>query len=362
MTKISNNFKKVNHDQNKVSFEAIKQQFINIPHSNLLQNCEIKLKSVDQSVKQNDYCYALVFNASGSIMVSTENKDIKVWSVLNGIIKLGKTLQGHTDWVHCLVYSKKQDSIISGDKAIRCWQKLNQNDWISSQSYEQHTNTVVCVILNQNEDLLFSGSKDKSIKVWKVDFNHNELTFLQTLDKHNNEVMSLSLNQSENELVSCANGENQIIIWERRENNQFVYKYFVKQSIKEQGHKVKFIKDNQFIWITGGNQIDKLYVFELEKRVFQENQGKTIQLNANNRILDKYCFPIIYNRDRNIILVRHKTYIYIIREIYDGKYKIQNLLDCETNSIYGTITNNGQHLVYWDDKRKGYSTYELINK
>ncbi|CAD8215440.1 unnamed protein product [Paramecium octaurelia] len=218
----------------------------------------------------------------------------------------------------------------------------------------------MCIILNSNEDLLFSGSSDQSIKVWKVDFNQNKLAFLYSLDKHSNIVVSLSLNQSEKQLVSCAYGQNQIIIWERREKDKFEFKYFVKQTIKNYGLKVKFIKENQFILIIG--DIDKLYVFELKQGVYQEKQDKIIQLITNNEICDQFSFPIIYNKERNLILVRHKKYIYIIREIKDGNYKIEDSLNCDTYVIYGNITNNGQYLVYWDDKNQAYSTYELLNK
>ncbi|CAD8215498.1 unnamed protein product [Paramecium octaurelia] len=357
----------------KITQSQQQEQKIKVLNNNLVminkqeyqkQEQEIKLKLIDQSVKQEEQCNVIVFDSSGSIMVSTKKFEIQVWSFLNGIIKLVQTLQGHTSWVQCLVYSKKQNSFISCsfDKTIRCWQQLNQNDWISLQPYQQHTSFVFCVLLNENEDLLFSGSDDKSIKVWKVDFNQNQLTFLYSLDKHNNQVTSLSLNQSEDKLVSCAYNQNQIIIWERRQNNQFEFKYFVKQSIQEFGLKVKFIKDNQFIWITGCKEIDKLYVFEIEQGIFQENKDKTIQLIANNQDFDEYRFPIVYNKERNLILVRHKTYIYIIREINDAKYKIYHQLNCETICIQGTITNNGQYLVYWDKKKQEISTYELLNQ
>ncbi|CAD8129549.1 unnamed protein product [Paramecium sonneborni] len=331
---------------------------------NVLYESEIKLKLIDQPVKQSVKCNAIVFDSSGQIMVSTEYKCIKVWKFLNGKIEQIKTLQGHTDWIQCLVYSKKQNSFMSGasDKTIRCWKQLDSSDWITSEPYQQHTKTVHCIILNSNEDLLFSGSDDKSIKVWKVDFNQNILTYMYSLDKHNNVITSLSLNQSETQLVSCARDKNQIIIWVRRELDKFEFKYFVKQSIQDQGKKVNFIKNNQFIWVTGGNEIDKLYIFELKEGVFQENKDKTIQLIANNQILDEYHFPVVYNKERNLIVVRHKTNIYIITEINDGKFKIVDQLNCDTYSVYGTITNNGQYLVYWDDKKKGYSTYELLNK
>ncbi|CAD8196457.1 unnamed protein product [Paramecium octaurelia] len=356
--------KKITQTQQQQQKSVGFQQQHNQGNQVKISECEIKLKLIDQSVKQKEKCNVIVFDSSGSIMVSTEKFEIIVWSFLNGTIKLVNKLQGHTSQVQCLVYSNKQNSFIScsKDKTIRCWQQLNQKDWISSQPYQQHIGYVFCMILNQNEDLLFSGSGDQSIKVWKVDFNQNQLTFLYSLDKHNNKVMSLSLNQSEDKLVSCAKDQNQIIVWERRENDQFEFKYFVKQSIQEKGLKVLFIKDNQFIWITGGIEIDQLYVFELEQGVFQENKDKTIQLTANNQNVDEYRFPIVYNRERNLILVRHKTYIYIIREINDAKYKIYDQFNCQTCLIYGTITNNGQYLVYWDEKQYGYSTYELLNQ
>ncbi|CAD8177318.1 unnamed protein product [Paramecium octaurelia] len=327
----------------------------------LQSQSEIKLKLIDQSVKQNGQCNAIVFDSSGSIMVSTEESNIKIWSFLNGKIKLVKTLQEHTSWVQCLVYSKKQNSFISSVKTIRCWQQLNQNEWICSEPYQQHTDIIKCMILDSNEDLLFSGSLDKSIKVWKVDLNKNKLVFIYSLDKHHNQVISLSLNQQEDQLVSCAEGQNQIIIWERKGKEEFEFKYFVKYSISDYGLKVKFIKDNQFIWITGEKQTDKLFVFELKQGVYQENQEKTIQLNKNNQNFDEYRFSIIYIKERNLIVVRHKTYIYIIRENDDGMYKIDDQLNCDTFSIYGNITYNGQYLVYWDYNSKAYSTYELLN-
>ncbi|CAD8081465.1 unnamed protein product [Paramecium primaurelia] len=240
------------------------------------------------------------------------------------------------------------------DTTIRCWKQQDSSDWISSQPYKQHTDFVICLLLNSNEDLLFSGSDDKLIKVWKVDFDQNILTYIYSLYQHYKEVFALSLNQSETLLVSCAGGDNEIIIWERREQDKYEFKNFVKQSIECYGFKVKFIKDNQFIWISGGKVINKFYVFELKEGIFQENQEKTIQLFRNNYIFDDYCFPIMYNQEKNLIIVRHKTHIYIFKEMKDGKFKILDYLNCNTYFIYGTITNNGQYLIYGMINRKDF--------
>ncbi|CAD8192523.1 unnamed protein product [Paramecium pentaurelia] len=363
MAKLYHNLNQINRD--KVDFRELKQKFININYSNISINGEIQLKLINQSVKQSGRCNAIVFDSSGSIMVSTEkNYIIKVWKFQNGKIKLITNLQGHTRHIQCLVYSKKQNSFISGagDKTIRCWQQVDQFNWISSQAYQQHKDYVRCIILNQNEDLLFSGSTDRSIKVWKINLNKNKLKYLYSLYKHDDIVNALNLNQSETQLVSCAYNKYQIIIWENGEYNKFEFKYIIKQSIQDYGFKVQFIKDNQFIWLTGGQEIDKLFVFELIDGIFQENQDKTIQLLKNNSTIDEYRFPILYNKEMNLIVVRHKTYIYIIRQTNYEKLKIVDFLNCYTDDIYGMITNNAKYLVYWDKKNQAYSTYELLNK
>ncbi|CAD8205818.1 unnamed protein product [Paramecium pentaurelia] len=364
MTKLSQTLNQFIQDQNKVNFEDIKEKFLNIIYSNLPQKGQIKLKLIGESVKQSVRCNDIVFDSSGSIMLSTEQNNIKVWKFLNGTITFINNLIGHTDWIQCLVYSKKQNSFISGsgDTTIRCWKQIDQTNWISSQPYQEHTRFVRCIILNSNEDILFSGSDDESIKVWNVDFKQNKLTYMYSLDKHDSYVMALSLNQSETQLVSCAYAKNQIIIWEREEQDKFEFKYVVKQSIQEYGLKIKFIKENQFIWITGGKEIDKLYIFELKEGMFQENQKKTIQLNKNNQISDEYHFPIVYNKEKNLIVLRHKAYIYFIKEIINGIFTIVHQFNCDTNQIFGTFTNKGQYLVYWDEKNQGYSVYELLNK
>ncbi|CAD8196228.1 unnamed protein product [Paramecium pentaurelia] len=298
------NSQKFSQSEQQNQIKVNPQQQPNQNQQQVLQLVEIKLKLIDQSIKQIIKCNAIVFDSSGSIMVSTEKNDIKVWSFLNGTIKLIKVLQGHSNWIQCLVYSKKQNSFISGsgDMSIRCWQQLDQTNWNSSLPYIYHRDFVRCILLNSNEDLLFSGGDDKQIIVWKADLNENKLKCLYSLDKHNNSVVALSLNQSEKYLVSCARDKNQIIIWERKNENKFEFKYFVNQSIQSCGFKVKFIKENQFIWITGNKDIDQLYVFELKDGVFQENQEKAIKLIQNQMTVDEYHFPITYNKEKNLIV------------------------------------------------------------
>ncbi|CAD8174749.1 unnamed protein product [Paramecium pentaurelia] len=123
--------------------------------------------------------------------------------------------------------------------------------------------------------------------------------------------------------------------------------------------KVSFITENSFIGITGDQGINMIYLFELIEGIYQEIQHKSIQLMNNDQDYDEYFFPIIYNKQRNLIFVRHKSQIYLIKNINDGNFKIVDQLNCNTLDIYGTITDNGQYFVFWDIKINGYSIYEL---
>lgn len=74
--------------------------------STVIQNeNDIKLNLIDKSVQQFDLCCDIVFNSSGTIMVSTNGERIEIWSFENGKLNLIKSLKGHSNYVNCLVYS-----------------------------------------------------------------------------------------------------------------------------------------------------------------------------------------------------------------------------------------------------------------
>ncbi|CAD8195832.1 unnamed protein product [Paramecium pentaurelia] len=323
----------------------------------LMIDKQVKLKLIDNSNQQSGYCYAIVFDKTGSIMISCNNEEIKIWNFEQGRFKLINKYQNHKDRVTCLVYSKLRNNFISGsyDKTIICWQQINQKEWKYSQPFQQHSGTLHCLMLNKQEDQLISGGQDDSIKVWNVDFIKNELNFQYSLDKHSNSVFSFCFNSSETVMVSC--GYSDFVIWEKGIQGNWEFQY--KQDVSYFGYKLHLINDQKFLWVTLNKYI---LVFETQNGVFQENIKKTIKLTKNNECYDDLYFPIIQNKDKNIILVRHKHYIYLIREENHGKFNLMASLNCQNHEIYGTMTNNGQYLVFWDKKYENYQSYEILNK
>ncbi|CAD8172214.1 unnamed protein product [Paramecium pentaurelia] len=321
---------------------------------------QVQFQLIDDSNQQISKCYAMVFNKDGSIMITANSNIIEISNFEQGRFQLSNSYNEHTSAIYCLVYSKKTNNFISGcdDHKIICWQQINENEWKCSQPFEQHKNSVNCLILNKQEDQLISGGGDNKIIVWQVDFMKIHLTYLYSLDNHSNSVESLSFNQSETLLASC--GYHEFIIWEQGLQGKWQLKY--KQDVQYDGYKIHFINDQQFIWVTLDEQINDILVFELQNGIFKQNLNKTITFINNDQCDDDILFPIIHNKDRNVILIRHKYHIYLIRQLNDGTFKILAQLNCQTHESYGTMTNNAQYLVFWDNKYEKYSSYEILYK
>ncbi|CAD8146698.1 unnamed protein product [Paramecium pentaurelia] len=326
---------------------------------NVVPDQKIELK-IDSIVPQQECCLNIAFNSSNSIMISTQVFNILTWTFNMGKIKTQQSLIKHKDWVNCIVYSKEKEVFFSGsdDKTIIIWQ-LQENGWRSSKPFEKHQ--VNCLLLNQKEDQLFSCGNNHQIIVWKINLEMNELIYQYELNKHKSSVFSMSLNQSESTLVSCGDEKHEIIVWEKGKDNKMKFKYFVKQQQSQNyfGKKLFFLSEKIFIWVTATKEVDKIFVFEIKNEVFQENQQKTIELIQEKEQDDMFLFPIIREKNSNMIIIRHKTHIYFLKDLGSGKLKIAQQINCETTHIYGTITNNLSHLLYWDNKTGGYKIYQI---
>ncbi|CAD8157782.1 unnamed protein product [Paramecium octaurelia] len=320
----------------------------------------IKHKLIDNSIKQTD-CYSISFNQKSSIMVSACQTDIKIWKFAEGKIKEDQTLKGHHSFIYCIIYSKYCDAFLSGsqDCTIRLWKLVQQNEWKSSQPYLEHRNTITCLALNQSENEMVSGSSDNTIVVWKINFIQNELSYLYKLEKHQGTVRALDYNFSSNILVSCGRDKS-IIVWQKDQEEKWQFHQIVNNKIEDEGMKIKFLKDDQFIWVPQDHKYDFISVFENQNNHFVEIENKKINLIKNEQCNDYWYFPVFHIKERNLIVVRHKFHLYIIGERKNGYFHILDSINCKTWSIYGSLTVNGSYLVYWDNINNSFSVYELI--
>ncbi|CAD8126421.1 unnamed protein product [Paramecium sonneborni] len=348
----------------KTSIENILTQNLSDIKKQNYQNGRLQISThnqiMSQSFKQFETCYAIAFNQNNSIMISTCGKQIKVWNFHQGQIILRFTLQKHIDDVTCLLFSQNLNQFISGcgneDGSIICWKQKKDSTWKSSQPFKYHQLGLRQMIMNRQENQLISGSLDKTIIIWKLDFSQNCLIYQYTLSKHQNKLLSLSMNESETCLVSCSEDQS-IIIWSK-ESGVWKFKEIVNQQVRQIGRQVKFLNDSQFIWIQMNLGI--IHFFEVQNLSFKEILEK--QLFLNNQKQDWNLFPIIHNKHKNIIVIRHYQSVFILRQQQDGSLKLMaDPIQCKSEYNYGSISNDGQFLVLWDLNTKQYNVYEILD-
>ncbi|CAD8105557.1 unnamed protein product [Paramecium primaurelia] len=311
-----------------------------------------QLLFIDDTIQQKEIFYAIVFDSTMKIMVSTCGNKIIIWNFKNGKIQQVQTLSGHQDNVYYLVYSKIKNCFISdlGDGSIILSKQLNNNQWQSSKPQFEHKKYIYCIILTQNEDQQISGRGDSMINVLRIDFINNQLTFLYSLQKHTSSVRLLSLNQQERVLVSCGN-DKLTIIWQKDANNKWVFQYWDPCQI----HKGRLIHM--------GALFSQFFICIQQKdSQFQEILEKEVQLQKNRDGLVNLSFLIIYITEQNLICLRHINNIILLKAQNDGQLSIFQELDCQHQSIFGTVTNNGQYLIYWGENKMNYEIYEIQYK
>ncbi|CAD8101902.1 unnamed protein product [Paramecium sonneborni] len=90
--------------------------------------------------------------------------------------------------------------------------------------------------------------------------------------------------------------------------------------------------------------------------------NKTIKLIQNNECEDDIYFQMIQNKDKKILLLRHKHFIYFIKQLKNDAFKLIASLNFQSDMIYEVTTNNGQYLVLWKKKQDIYLLYQILNK
>ncbi|CAK82465.1 unnamed protein product (macronuclear) [Paramecium tetraurelia] len=316
-------------------------------------------------IEYKDDCSALAFNKQGTLLATACKSDIKIWKVDVGkLIDQNIILKGHSNQVRCLVFSNKQNWLISGgnDQQILCWKEHEQdnssNNWICSQPFKMHRNYVYNLILNQNEDELISCGADHSIKVWKANASENSIQFLYSLDQHQHYVYQISLNSSETQLVSCSM-DTDIIIWERKDENQhWKFSTKIEKSIKDHGHRVGFLADSLIAW----TQYEKgdLHIFKQQDGKFIQMPQMKISLKSQNTQDIYIMFPLIFNTQKKVMIVRHNRYVSLFELGSNEQFSIiGEPIDCQTGDNYGTLSRDGKYLVIWNDVTKQLKVYQI---
>ena len=188
------------------------------------------------------------------VIIAFANKQVDIWSV--GQSKKVGTLAGHFDSVTLVRFTPGDTYIITvcNDKKIRifegqsfknityiqpsnlkvsCLSVSEDNRWmhiaagdlkicslldrkvIDCQLSRGHSTTVSCIIFSKLHSKAFTGSKDKTIKIWKL----NKQKLVSTLLGHTDEIIDMVLSANEQVLISSS-ADKSIRSWDLIENKQ----------------------------------------------------------------------------------------------------------------------------------------------
>ncbi|CAD8125619.1 unnamed protein product [Paramecium sonneborni] len=213
----------------------------------------------------------------------------------------------------------------SGEGRINFWQYNNKEDFIS-KSQQFHTGEINCMILNKEENLLVSGNSEQLIIIWKVNCQSYEFEKIKTIQA-DTQVEGLALSPSET--ILAYTGKNKQII-------NGLSKHKLLKQLMNQDQELVF----QMILVSYGllekNQVQILY------------QETKIKLNENKQQSDFHLFDIIQNREKNILIIKQKQKILIMKQNYQGQLEKIEGIDCKTVNTCGTLALDGSLFIYFD--------------
>jgi len=144
-------------------------------------------------------------------VVSTSEKDIKIWDFLSG--KLLYILEGHTDDVNCMAFAPDSNYLASGsikfemsECAIKIW---DVNEGKLRETLSSHWGEISCLAFSRDGSYLVSGAFDKTLNLWDADTGK----LLNTFVGHKRSVLQVQITNDNKKIISCSFG-SVIKIWD----------------------------------------------------------------------------------------------------------------------------------------------------
>ncbi|CAD8115349.1 unnamed protein product [Paramecium primaurelia] len=342
---------KINEEQQKIQQDDSQiQQITNqeITPSNLKPfNYQLMEQN---SIKQDQFCYAIAVNKDCSILIAGCKEQIKVFEFNQAILKQLEILSEHSKDVNTLNFLKRSDQFISGsdDNLIIIWARNPNNSWVCQQKLNGHTSYIMCLTLNNNEDVIASGDGDSTIKLW---YEQNEWLCKQTIKEHINRVLGLSFNEQQNKLISCGQ-DMLILVMEQSElNKQWII--IQKIELERQGIRLCFIDNSTFTVQSWGYQY--MHIFEMNSSNKLFSKTKDIPVKEGPECTQ---FPQQYIKSKCILVNKNSSNVNLIRKQQNGEFTTEQTIEFGTHELFGCMTDDGQYLITWGTDSKEFQIRE----
>ena len=129
----------------------------------------------------NGRIWSVAFSPDGELLASaSDDWTVRLWNLQDPDLEHPDSyiLRGHNTWVSSVAFSPQEGILVSGsyDRSIRLW-NLNQLNWSLPESereistailLEGHEQSVISVAFSPDGKTLASGSYDKTVRLWTV--------------------------------------------------------------------------------------------------------------------------------------------------------------------------------------------------
>ncbi|CAD8149878.1 unnamed protein product [Paramecium octaurelia] len=310
-------------------------------------------------INQQQSCWAIAFNYSDSIMAAGCGENIKIWDFQDKkLIDSGILLEGHSDFVQCLTFSKRCNWLVSGglDQKIICWNQVNVNTWQKNQVLQSGIGDIQYLILTPAEDQIISTQNSK-IKIWNLNIEQNTISFKQSLEMHRSTVKFICVNEDSTFLISNAL-DNKIILWSKQSPNDWSYQCTIDRIQKDCGNRVCFISNTTFTYQSDNQGI--LYIYKINNGGLIEAPELKVILQSERVQDGTKLFPSIFNNKKNILIQKHENFVYILKCDQGNTLRMYgDPINIHSRFNYGTITNDGNYLVIWSLETKSFKIYQI---
>ncbi|CAD8122200.1 unnamed protein product [Paramecium sonneborni] len=239
-----------------------------------------------------------------------------------------------------LNFRRNTNNFVSGsyDKLIIIWQVYSNNQWYCQQKLNGHSNWILCLLLNNNDDLIISESEDNTIKFW---IKQNQWVCQQTITYHTGIVFSLSLNDQQSKVISFS--DDYQILLDRKWN------VIQKIKVDKYGLRLCFINDNQFIFQSFCQEQMQIYEMDNKTKQYRRMNEITIKCGSN---FDHYSFPQQYVKSKCLLVNKNGKSVNLMRKKENGDFIIEKSIEFDDQRIYGQLGQDREYLITWDNKSK----------